>query len=393
MLKFADVAKRLNPAGDNIEISIDYSAKEITFGDGSKALLHKCPNTNLWYFYHPCKRKYLESDVEVQPRGLEQKRLRNLALNLRRNFQLSPTVCRLVTSENVLKVFDGQHKTTAQAIGNQNAVVDCKVFIDPPLEMVRRVVIEGHGPLRQQEFKTSELHKKLAANYLELLQKWLDSHPGRPIREVELPQALGKTKDEVNKEIIARIGESVINDANCEIADYVSEERRPPRDKPLSYDMFVWWVKSLIAKPPVEEPMESEENLREVERENIVRFLNHVSQKCLQSNWTPDNPNSVAHKKARKLFYRASFREWAKLMNSALRLLMFQGPEEPIFYRNVSPSEWQRIETACQKLVSHPIWMDPNPSVAATLNSNVQKNVAQLFREQKLNLEFLCSPN
>jgi len=63
-----------------------------------------CPNTKLWYFYHSIPRKYLVSDVEVQPRGLEQKRLRDLALNLRRNFQLSPTVCRLVTDENQIKV-------------------------------------------------------------------------------------------------------------------------------------------------------------------------------------------------------------------------------------------------------------------------------------------------
>ncbi|MBA7711441.1 hypothetical protein ES703_120404 [subsurface metagenome] len=329
--------------------------------------------------------------MEVQPRDLEQKRLRDLALNLRWNFQLSPTVCRLVTSEREIKVFDGQHKATAQALGNQNETVDCKVFIDPPLEMVRRVVIEGHGPLRQQEFKTSELYKKLTANYLELLKQWQDSHPDKLISEAELPQALGKTRREVERDIVAYITESIIEDANCEIIEFVSKERRPGR-LPISYDMFAWWVKLLIKQPPVSEPMESKQNLREDERENIVQLLDYVTRNYLQGKWTPENPNNTEHKKARKLFYRACFREWTKLISDALRIIMYLRPEEPVFYRQVLPETWHRIEAICKKLTTHPIWGDPNPLVETTLNSNVQRDVAELFRTQDLNPEFLCKP-
>src|SRR4030042_2229771 len=198
---FTDVARKLNPASEKIKFRIDSESREIILGEGDRTKLLECPNTKLLYFYYPVPRKYLESDEEVQPRGLEQKRLRNLTISLRHNFQLSPTVCRLVTAEGKIKVFDGQHKATAQAIGNQNDTVDCKVFIDPSLEMVRRVVVEGHGLLRQQEFKTSDLYKKLRANYLVQLEIWQASHPVSPIREIDLPQALGKTKDEVVKDI------------------------------------------------------------------------------------------------------------------------------------------------------------------------------------------------
>lgn len=86
LLRFTDVTKRLNPAKEKIQFKIDYEDRKITFGDNSEAQLYMCPNTTLWYFYHPIPRKYLISDIEVQPRGLEQKRLRDLSLNLRRNF-------------------------------------------------------------------------------------------------------------------------------------------------------------------------------------------------------------------------------------------------------------------------------------------------------------------
>jgi hypothetical protein len=388
---FADVRRRLNPSEEKIQFHINYDTREIAFGDGSKAQLHRCCNTKLWYFYHPLNRKYLESDIEVQPRGLEQKRLRNLALNLRKNFQLSPTACRLVTKENRIKVFDGQHKAAAQGLGNQNETIDCKVFIDPELAMVRRVVIEGHGALRQQEFKTSELFKKLRNNYEGQLKQWQDSHPGRLISEAELPQALGKTKEEAEKDILAFIVESILEDGDCEVANFVSRERKPGKE-PISFDMFAWWVKLVIRKPLVDEPMESPENLREEERQNFIRLSNYVAQNCLQEKWTPNNPDNIEYKKAKRLFYRASFREWTKLLNDAIRIVVYLRQEEPLLYRRIEEADWRRVETACLKLVTHPVWMDPNPQVEGTLSSNIQKHVANLFHSQSLNPQFLCTP-
>ncbi len=69
---------------------------------------------------------------------------------------------------------------------------------------------------------------------------------------------------------------------------------------------------------------------------------------------------------------------------------MFLRPDDPVFYRKITLENWSRIESVCQKLINHPIWMDPNPQVEATLNSNVQKNVAELFQRQGLNPEYLC---
>ena len=211
------------------------------------------------------------------------------------------------------------------------------------------------------------------------------------ISEAELPQALNKTKEEATSDIVAFIAESILEDSSCEIADHVSRERRPG-DKPLSYDMFSWWVKLLIRKPLVDEPMESVENLREEERKNFIRLSNYITQNCLQGKWTPANLDNIEYKKARRLFYRASFREWAKLLCDALVIIMYVRREDPIFYRQVNPAEWQRIESACQKLIAHPIWMDTNPRVEGTLSSNIQKHVAKLFQDQGLNPQFLCTP-
>ena len=388
LLKFTDVSEKLNPKNEKIQFKVDYEKREIIFNNNQKAILNKCHNTGLWYFYYCIPKQYLDSDIDVQPRGLDQKRLRNLTISLRKDFQLSPTVCRLITKEGKIKVFDGQHKATAQALGNQNITVDCKIFIDPPLEMVRRVVVEGHGALRQQEFKTAELYKKLTTNFQEELKQWQQDHPQKPISEADLPQALGKSKEEAEKEIIAKITESIYEDTTCEFAEYVSEERRPGK-KALSYDMFAWWVKLLVMKPLISEPMESDKNYREEERTNIVHFFNVITQNCLRNKWNPDNPNTIEHKKAKRIFYRAAFREWAKLVSEALKGLIYLRTNDALFYRVILAENWEKIEGVCKKLVEHPIWMDPNRQVEATLNSNVQGNVATLFSDQRLNLEYL----
>ena len=392
LLQFTDVSRKFNPNNEKIKFEIDYEKREITFNNGQKAILNRCPNTNLWFFYCNIPREYLDSDVEVQPRGLDQKRLRNLTFSLRGNFQLSPTVCRLITKDNKIKVFDGQHKATAQAIGNQNKQIDCKVFIDPPLEMVRRVVIEGHGTLRQQEFKTAELYKKINNNFKEELKKWQQDHPDKPISEADLPQALSKSKQEAEKIVLASITESIYEDSNCEITEFISEERRPGK-KALSYDMFAWWVKLLVLKPLISESMESEKNFREDERTNIIRLFNFVTQYFLSNRWNPDNPNSVEHKKTKRLFYRAAFREWVKLVNETLRGLLYVRTNEAIFFRNIKAEDWEKIEGVCRKLYEHPIWMDPNPQIEAILNSNVQNSVETLFKEQQLDLEYLHKPD
>jgi len=202
---------------------------------------------------------------------------------------------------------------------------------------------------------------------------------------------LSKTKKEVEKDIVARITESIIEDPNCKIVEFISTGKKPGK-LPLNYDMFAWWVYLLIKKPLVSEPMESDQNFREDERKNIVRLLNFSNEHYLQGKWAPDNPENTEFKKVRRLFYRASFREWTKLIRDSLRIIMYLTPEEPVFYRPLSSEMWRRIEAICRKLIAHPIWMDTNPMVETTLNSNVQRDVAELFRNQGLNPGFLCTP-
>lgn len=391
LLSYDDTPSRLGYQRQKLVYNIDYANNRVVFQDGSHAVLHSCPSTGLHYFYHPIPRNVLESDTDVQPRPLERKRLRSLTLGLRDSFQLSPAVCRLISSEGRMKLFDGQHKAVAQTLGNQRDVVDCKVFIDPPLDMVRRVVVQGHGDLRQQEFKTSELYRKLQSNYEEMLAEWHARYPDRAISETDLPECLGLTPKEANDSILAWIVESVYQDSRCSLATYISPDRRPG-DRALTYDMFRDWVRLLVKKPPADEPMDSPAYLREVERDNLVRIANVVAANSLEGKWTPTIADAPAHKKARRIYFRASMREWSKLLSDVFRTILWLRPDEAVMYREIDEEGFSRIERACSKLFEHSLWSDPSQEVERTLNSNVQKYVRQLFCDRELDVKYLGTP-
>ncbi len=70
--RFTDVTKKFNPANEKLVFKIDYENREIVLGNTGKAHLYCCPNTKLYYFYYPIPRKYLDSDVDVQPRSVSE---------------------------------------------------------------------------------------------------------------------------------------------------------------------------------------------------------------------------------------------------------------------------------------------------------------------------------
>jgi len=389
--RYSDVAQKLGAGRRPLDFVVEESQSKITFGDGTTVPLHKCPATGLLFFYHAVPREWVESDVDVQPRGLENQRLLSLTMSLRHSFQLSPSVARLITEERKIKMFDGQHKAAAQTLGNQRERIDCKVFIDPPLEMVRDVVVEGHGKLRQQSFKPSELCQKLRATWVAASDKWQKDHPGAMPSEKGLANYEGLSPAQARLHIEAVIVESILEHPGCEMKRFISRERRTG-EMPLTYAMFKRWVCSVINRPPLDVPMESDEDLRENERENIVRLCNIIVRESLADKWNPQNPEDEEHRKARALYYRESFRAWTHLVHEAIRWIVRVRADQPLFYRQLKEEQWESVETACKRVFDHALWVDPDPNVPAVLSANLARDVQRLFDDKELNLVCLTEP-
>jgi HNH endonuclease len=121
-----------------------------------KCPVFSCPATGMRYFYSVLPIEYIKNDNELQPRPLEQKRVWELYRHLTAHTQLAPAVCRL--AENTILLFDGQHKSAAQIWAGRNSL-DCKVYIEPDVRLLKDTNLIAHDKLRQMPFFTQHTHR------------------------------------------------------------------------------------------------------------------------------------------------------------------------------------------------------------------------------------------
>jgi hypothetical protein len=140
-----------------------------------------CPATGMRYFYSLLPIEYLSNDTDLQPRPLEEKRVWELYRHLTDHTQLAPAVCRLVAGKIML--FDGQHKSAAQIWAGRKAL-DCKVYIDPDIRLLKDTNLIAHDKLRQMAFFTSTLIAKYSAIFQQEWQEYVERPGGDGVKSL-----------------------------------------------------------------------------------------------------------------------------------------------------------------------------------------------------------------
>ena len=125
----------------------------------SQIPLYRCPATGFQYFYLLLPANHIKNDTDLQPRPLERNRMWELYRHLLWHTQLAPAVCRL--KDNNILLFDGQHKSAAQIWAGRKHI-ECKVYINPDLRILKDTNLTAHDKLRQMPFYTSILINKWA---------------------------------------------------------------------------------------------------------------------------------------------------------------------------------------------------------------------------------------
>ena len=212
--------------------------------------LYKCPSTGYKYFYITLPVTFIKNDYELQPRPLEMKRLWDLYRHLIVHTQLSPAICRLV--DNRILLFDGQHKSAAQIWAGRKEI-ECKIYIDPDLKVLKETNLTAHDKLRQMPFFTSVLINKWADLFKEEWQEYVEtsgekSEKGFVIFLVEK----GKSKAEALNMIRSNIYDSILDDSENRITEYIAERNRTRKNPLTIYALKQTFFKHFITAPPLE---------------------------------------------------------------------------------------------------------------------------------------------
>lgn len=222
--------------GKNLKFEIlDDHVVKIFFEDElnpSEFSLYACPSTGYKYFYVTLPVIYVQNDTELQPRPLEMKRLWELYRHLITHTQLLPAICRL--TNNRILLFDGQHKSAAQIWAGRRRI-ECKVYIDPDIRVLKETNLAAHDKLKQMQFFTSVLISKWADLFRGKWEEYLDTKgPKSEKGFVEFLIGRGERKEEVLNMIRSNIYDSILYDEENKAIEYIAERNRA-RKKSFDY--------------------------------------------------------------------------------------------------------------------------------------------------------------
>jgi hypothetical protein len=199
-------------------------------------------------FYAVLPIEYIANDGDLQPRPLEQKRVWELYRHLSAHTQLAPAVCRLVAGNVTL--FDGQHKSAAQIWAGRRAL-DCKVYIDPDVRLLKDTNLVAHDKLRQMAFFTSTLIAKYSDIFKQEWEEYLE-RPGSKNESdfVVFLRARGKTTSEAKKMLQMAIEQDVIESPENRLSEFIAERNRT-RKNPVSISILEkTFFRKFVFAPP-----------------------------------------------------------------------------------------------------------------------------------------------
>lgn len=316
--------------------------------EGGVLRLYRCPNTGVYYFYHQIPIRFIEAaGTDVSPE-INRERVVRLAAHLKRQVQLSPAVC--FWTDGRLCLVDGKHRAAAQYLGNENAVLDCKVFIDLPAAAAAAAVTAGRserfGPRRD---KVSPLAVYLRRRYQEPIRQWKVRNPDDDVSEYGLLcEQLGLSK--------ARAGGFIVR-AAAELASEAADVAMhigPEKTKLMTETMFRFLVRCLIRREPLSVPLTAGENMRAEEHDNLIDVLRCIIGTGLIS------PGGSGSNRSETMFRGKVMLIWARLLAEALQTGLGRGPAGAVCYgERFSETEKSTVQAAVRRLFSHPAWSDP----------------------------------
>lgn len=354
---------------------------------------YECPTTDWKYFYATLPVEYIANDKELQPRALRQASMWNLYRHFQMNTQLAPSICR-IDDNGKLFLFDGQHKAAAQ-IWAGHSKIECKVYLNPDDRRLKETNLEAHGPFRQMSFYSHELMKKYADIFGEDWAEYMETEGEKSELGFLnfLMHSKKKTRAKARNEIALAMYNEMIDDPANKLSGYLSEKHRG-RKQPLT---FARLKKSLFDQmlfpPPVKDEFESDADHRKDEKGNLVGLMNIIAEEGLEGRWNPDR-NDSTHRKAERIFSAGAVRAWAVLLKDAINTHLRHYTDDErrrFFYRNVDDDEFNYFRQFVQKIFSHQIWDDPDPSgeIVARLARDDATTAKSLFEEKDLTVQWV----
>ncbi len=364
--------------------------------------LHKCPTTGWKYFYATLPIEILNSDDEdeekigLQPRYLIPETVFGLFRHFQNHPVLQPSIGRVC--KNRVVIFDGQHKIAA-LLWTGRRMFECKIYLDPNLRLLNETNISAHDIFSQKRFFASIMVSRLGGEFGADFEKYKKLEDGAIKSESGFMKFLEKqtgqvlTAGERNKRFRNFLYNSVLQNPENKLSNYVSKGNRSTDEKPLTIDVL---TKSLLASflctQPMEENLATDAYKRDKEIENVIALMNMINDLGL-GFWNPQaGKNDDTQRRLRRIFGSKSMMAWSELLKEATcaRLEIFSEEDRVRpFYRDLSVAELEKVKAIVLKLMNFKVWKSPEGSDVDRILSDNKSAVKEWLKKQGLDVGYL----
>ena len=337
--------------------------------------LLSCPTTGWKYFYATLPVEVIDSDDDedhqfgLQPRFLIFDKVFGLFRHFQNHPVLQPSIGRFFNGKVLL--FDGQHKAAALLwVGRR--VFECKVYINPDLRVLNQTNISAHDTFAQTRFFASVMVLKLGGQFGKDFEDYKNREDQEAKSEsgflayLERVQDPTMTRAERNKRFRSYLFNAILEDADNRMAKLISDSNRGSNERPLTVDMISKsFFANFLNQEAVKDNMATDAYKRDDEISNNVRLMSAFFDQSL-CNWNPAAPpNDQTHIRLERIYSSKSIMAWSEIFKDAICARLDITDEEDRarpFYRELSQSDWEKINTMAGRLLTWTHWSAPQNS-------------------------------
>jgi len=335
-----------------------------------------------------------------------------------RNPQLQPSLASLniegVSSRGKILLFDGQHKAAAQMyVGRPRLFV--RVFLNPDKSQLKETNFRAHTRLAQIHFPQLVEDRVGDDLFLEEFNRFLaNADLARKsehsfFREY-LPHSL---RGEYREYFVSHLRYEVLTGKAGtrpnEILNYVETITARSKRYPLSYDAVQkTFLNHFLWLKPSRESLELTQNMRTVERENLIRLMNIFVEEILANGRfdlgkgiyrieerVAEAPETIpdSHLRAYRVCRAPAMIIWTEEVARAVALLLntlskyraSEWPKDRPLWAEVEPAVWERIRKMIRVVRDHKVWGErTSPEILGAISSTRQRDWKEILLQGRL---------
>lgn len=297
----SDILSAHNGARHHLGFKIDgnhvsFSFAETGDADIRSAELYTDRLSGVRYFFANLPIEYLHHDDKINPRNIGSNISKLVTEFFRGRPQLHVSLGWISSAGNgsPVKVFDGQHKATAQVLLGARSL-PVRVFVDPDTELLLTTNTNAGTTLRQVAFDKSVQRRLGSALFRDRLARFREER-GLPedalhFSETDLVAHFKGESRELKRYIIDNQRDQITADSENRLAAFMDYAGKGS-EKPLSYNtiektFYSFFIYPKLLETPLDHGDDTDSNPRGLETDQVVRLMNIVADEIYVDHFDP----------------------------------------------------------------------------------------------------------